>query len=839
MRPRVKPALVLCLLLLLPSLASAQTANAVERARRDPVGLALPGVSVAGAEEPTAVNLNPAGIGFVNAFTLAYFHEGGRDNVAGDAFYLAAPLGPLVPALSMEWVRPAAGEGPRYRKTTLGLALASGQVFSLGAGWNLYSSPDAAMGGLFSFDVGATVRPWRHLSLGAAVLGLQGRLAGEALPVRYVFGAATRLLGDALTLSGDLYCDDGSRGDFLARHGAVGLGFESRTGFGLQVQYQFPLFSGRTGFEGTSALLVALTSSAGGASFAGGLGTGGGTDDRRPWLVGIKVSPERYRGFSARSVPIVDVAEAAQHRRTGFLSVDGDPYGTLLLRLARVRDDPSVAGLVLRISQLPLGEGRVDELRAAVAEIRERKPVIAYLTGEMGLTGMRELLLACAASAVYAAPAGGLMVNGLSYSGFYLKDGLARLGVAFDSVATGPYKNAADPLTRSDMSAGEREALESLLDDRYARQVKAIAAARKLAEPRVKELLDQGLFNAEEAKRAGLVDAVLWPDELEEVVKRTTGVRPSKGLASAPPRAAQRWGPRPRIAVVRVHGAIAPGRSRRVLGLGAIAGSATVVRYLRQAAEDSSVKAIVLRVDSPGGDMVASDAIWRGVASARRAGKPVVVSMGDVAASGGYYVSAGADAIVAEPSTLTGSIGVLVLKPDLSGLLGKLEIRSRSLQRGERARIASFTKPWTPEERRLVERQVQAAYDLFLARVSEGRRLPREEVDRIARGRVWTGAQALERKLVDRLGSFGDALELAREKAGLAPGEAVVLRLEPEPGLLERVTAGTEEDEGGAGEGTLGRLLAGIPEVATLGVLAEMGPVLALPTPWLAPPEGP
>jgi protease-4 len=431
------------------------------------------------------------------------------------------------------------------------------------------------------------------------------------------------------------------------------------------------------------------------------------------------------------------------------------------------------------------------------------------------------------------------MVNGLSYSGFYLKDGLARLGIAFDAVATGPYKTAADPLTRSDMSSGEREALESLLDDRYARQVKAIAAARKLAEPRVRELLDQGLFTAEEAKQVGLVDAVLWPDELEEAVKRATGVRPSKSVAGASPRGAQRWGPRPRIAVVRIHGAIAPGRSRRVLGLGAIAGSATVVRYLRQAAEDSSVKAVVLRVDSPGGDMVASDAIWRGVALARRAGKPVVVSMGDVAASGGYYVSAGADAIVAEPSTLTGSIGVLVLKPDLSGLLGKLEIRSRSLQRGERARIASLVKPWTPEERRLVERQVRAAYDLFLARVAQGRRLSRDEVDRIARGRVWTGAQALERKLVDRLGSFGDALELAREKAGLAPGEAELLRLEPEPGILERLTAGAEEDADSAGEGTLGRLLAGIPEVATLGVLAEMGPVLALPTPWLAPPEGP
>jgi len=236
-------------------------------------------------------------------------------------------------------------------------------------------------------------------------------------------------------------------------------------------------------------------------------------------------------------------------------------------------------------------------------------------------------------------------------------------------------------------------------------------------------------------------------------------------------------------------------------------------------------------VESPGGDGFASDLVWRAVGEVRRRGKPVVVSMGDVAASGGYLVAAGADVILAEPATLTGSIGVFALKPDLSGLLSKLDVNVESDQRGRNARIATFTRAWTPQERAVVERQVSAFYSQFVGKVAEGRRLPAARVDEIARGRVWTGAQALERGLVDRLGGLDDAIALAKEKAGLDE-DARVRRSAPPaafpvsfvPGL-----AAFEDDRPSPAQVALSR----IPEIQAAALLSEMGTVLALPEDWL------
>jgi protease-4 len=262
-----------------------------------------------------------------------------------------------------------------------------------------------------------------------------------------------------------------------------------------------------------------------------------------------------------------------------------------------------------------------------------------------------------------------------------------------------------------------------------------------------------------------------------------------------------------------------------------VAGADTVVELLRAAAGNPLARAVVLRVDSPGGDGFASDLVWRAVAEVRRRGKPVVVSMGDVAASGGYLVAAGADAILAEPTTLTGSIGVFALKPDLSGLLAKLDVNVESQQRGTNARIDTFTRAWTPEERAVVERQVAAFYSQFVGKVAEGRRLPAARVDEIARGRVWTGAQALERGLVDRLGSLDDALALAREMAGL-DADARVRRLEPPASFPVSVVPGLAafaDDRPSPAQ----RALARIPEVQAAALLGEMGTVLALPEDWL------
>ncbi|HZZ86031.1 MAG TPA: signal peptide peptidase SppA [Anaeromyxobacteraceae bacterium] len=825
----VKP-LALAAALCLPALAAAQAMTLVERARGAPVGLSVTPEGAASAEEPTALSVNPAGPGFVGGAALEYFHEqGSHRGFLGDGFWASAPLGPLVPTLSMEWVRPGDGGGPRYRKTGLGLAFSPTPTFSLGLAWNHFSSPDPARDALRSLDVGLTLRPARWLSLGAAAQGLQAREAGRPLPIRYDLGAATRFAKDTVTLSADLLAGDQGKDAFHVTHGSLGLRADFTGGYAVQAQVLLPLREA-AGIEGAAVAQLALSAST--PHF--GVSSGGALTSEEPgraWNVGARLSAERYRGLSTleHTVPVIKLSKALARSRSLLLPLPRrDPYGQLLARLDAVRDDETPA-LLLEIDELPVGAGRVEELRHKLEEVRARKPVVAWISGG----GNRGYWLATAASTVWAPPAGSVQVNGLASNSPFLREGLARLGVSFDVVAIGRFKNAPDALTRADMSEAQREVTGAILDDLYRRQVQAVAAARSLPEARVRELVDVGFFTTEQAVEAKLVDAAVWPDELEARLGSQLGkpVSLAEDDDQSPPRQAQRWGSRPAVAVIRLEGTITSGPSRLDPLLDAMAGADTVARQLRAAADDGDVKAIVLRIDSPGGDALASDLIWRAVVAARRRGKPVVASMGDTAASGGYLAAVGAGDVLAEPSTFTGSIGVFALKPDLSGLLGKLGVRDVVLQRGANADIESPLKTWTPGERKLVEQQIAAFYETFLARVAEGRKLTRDEVHAVAQGRVWTGAQALERKLVDRLGTLDDAVALAKLRAGYAPDEDLeVRRVEPAVGLLERLSSAIAQSRE---EPALLKLALGIPEIRAAALLSEMGPLLALPLDWL------
>ncbi len=827
--------LACALLVALPVVVGAQTQNLQLRSQRQPVGIAVPNASVAGAEEPTALEVNPAGIGFVDGFTLQYFHEGSeRTGQAGDGVWLATPVGPLVPALSMQWLRPANAGGPHFRKTTLGLGV-GGRAGAFAVSWNFYDSPDHDLDELGSLDAGLTVRPWRHLSVGASVLGLTARRGGQRLPVRYDFGVATRLWRDSLTLSADLLTDDRAKDDLTLNAMALGVGIEVGLGVALHFQVQFPLHSGLAAPAGANYAQLALTFNRPHAGITAARGGGDGADST--WLVGARLSAPRYRSatFAGKSVPEIDLAESLARSRSLLFGEGRDRYVRLVQLLTEVRDDGSIPALVVKVGDLPLGQGRIEELRRLLLKVKERKPVVAYLVGG----GMNEYYLASAASVVLAPPAAAIFPKGLATSTPFIREGLAKIGVSFDVVAAGRYKNAPDPLIRQDMSEAQREATDRILDDLFARQVRGIATARGLEEARVREIVDTGLFTAEQAREAKLIDAVSWPDEIEHALSARLGrqVHLTSRWERSAERGAQRWGPRPAIAVVRVAGAITNGKSRsEPFGIGGVAGAETIAQLVKQAAGSRDVAAIVLRVESPGGDGLASDLIWREVMQARRAGKPVIASMGDLATSGGYLVSLAADAIVAEPSTLTGSIGVFAVKPDLSGLLGKIGVNAVTLKRGQHADLESFTRRWTEEERKLVERQVLAFYDLFLTRVAEGRHLPKDAIDRIAGGQVWTGAQALERGLVDRLGTFEDALLLAKEKAGYPPGEDLEIRpFEQERGILSELAEGLSASE----ESPLAVLVKRLPELSAAALLLEMGPLVALPLGWVGAAEAP
>lgn len=824
----VKAALAAALAAAAPA-ARAQVQAAADRAAGIPAGLALPVPGAAAAEEPAALAVNPAGPGFVHAPALQWFHEQGtRQGLEADGLYAAGRLGGLGLAGSMEWLRPGREDGPRWRRSRLGLSLGDGRALSLGMAWTWISSPATTLEQVDSWDLGLTVRPSRRLSLAVAMLGRDARLEGARLPVRYDLGLATRLWRDGLTLSADLLGDDDRRDALRVTHLSVGAAAELARGLALGLTVQVPVrdLPGRERVEGVASLSW-------NAAHAGWTVGGAQADDRTGWLAGLRLSAERYRASAAgRGLPTVDLDRELAPRRVLFLTLgDPDPFGTLVQRLEAARDDPEIGALLVRVDALPLGAGRVEELRALLGAVRARKPVLAYLDGG----GTREYWLASAATAVAAPPGAPLLVNGLARAQLFVRDALARLGIAFDVVKAGAYKSATEPLVRDAPSPEAREATEAVLDDVYGRLVGDVAAARGLPADRVRALVDQGLFMAEEARDAGLLDEVLWPDQLEEWGRRVTGrrLRRQDRLRTEPERAAQRWGRPAVVEVVRVEGIIARGRSRREpLGGVAVAGAETIAAQLARATRDPEVKAIVLRIESGGGDGLASDLVWREVARARERGKPVIASMGDLAASGGYLIAAGADAIVASPSTLTGSIGVFAAKPDLSGLLARLPVQRAPYTRGENAELASLARPWSASERRALERQISAFYELFLRRVADGRRLAREEVERVAGGRVWTGRQALERRLVDRLGTLADAVALARERAGLAPDDAVAVR-RAEDGATSLSRALTGAAASLAAAPPLARAAEASPEVSALLVLAELGPVLALPVGWL------
>ncbi len=445
---------------------------------------------------------------------------------------------------------------------------------------------------------------------------------------------------------------------------------------------------------------------------------------------------------------------------------------TLRERLHRISADGRVRGVMLRIKDVDAGWAALEEAREELLAFREGGGwVVAYLQDPVDT---RSYYLACAAEEVLAAPLVTVGVTGVRTRVSFFKDALDRLGVGAEVVAVSPYKSAGEPYTRNDFSTEAREQAGRLLDNRYAEIVRAIGVSRGLTAEEARGAIDGAPYDPREALEAGLLDGVLYEDELPGRLA-TDGGRMRLAEWAAAGRSLKvpyRGRVRRRVGLVQVKGAILRGRSRRVpvpvpFRGGERAGSDSVVAALRGAERNRHVGSVLLHVESPGGDALASDLIWREVGriSAR---KPVVVLMGNVAASGGYYVSAPAAHVVARRSTVTGSIGVLTIRPVADRLYGKLGVNPVGLERGERAGLMDPSRRPTEDELRVLERQIGLVYDEFKRRVSEGRNLP--DLDPIAGGRVWSGAEALELGLVDGVGGFWEAFRRACELGGVGEG---------------------------------------------------------------------
>jgi protease IV len=446
--------------------------------------------------------------------------------------------------------------------------------------------------------------------------------------------------------------------------------------------------------------------------------------------------------------------------------------------------DEDVVGLVLHVESLDWGWARADEVREAVSEFRDAgKPVYVSLTDG----GELEYMLATAADVVSMPPTAELQLDGLAATATFYRGTFDKIGVRPNFVQVGRFKSAAEAYTRTDMSPGAREALGALLDDLYGLLLERVGEGRGIERDSVAHLLDRGPFAADEAKQLGLLDTLLYDTEVDSLALTAHGVR--RRAVSLARYAAGLSAPLtgPRVALVTAEGEIVSGRSRALPGQEPSLGAETVIEALRAARTRGAIKAVVLRLDSPGGMAQASDDIWREVERCR-AVKPVIVSMADAAASGGYYVAVAADSIVAMPATLTGSIGIYGGKFNILGTFQKLGLNVETVSRGAHAGMLSPYRDFTPEEAERFRRGLEQFYRGFVARVARGRHLREAEVDSLGQGRVWTGLAARRLGLVDRLGGLETALEMARAAARLPEDEELVVERFPRVRrpLLER-----------------------------------------------------
>ena len=490
-----------------------------------------------------------------------------------------------------------------------------------------------------------------------------------------------------------------------------------------------------------------------------------------------------------------------------------------LRALHEAADDRHVAGLIAKVGgALPWAV--MQELRLGMrAFTASGKPSVAWAEsfGE-GSGDMAAYVLATAFDEIWLQPGGGLGLLGVGVETTFVRGALDRLGVEPQIEQRHEFKNAADRVMRTEFTEAHRTALDRLAESIFTEAVEAIADGRRLDAQGVRELADTGPRTAEQARDAGLVDKLGYCDEVYAAMRSRVG-------ADAQLLFADRWHPRRRpqfparrkghVALVEARGAIVPGRTRRGPG-GRQVGSDSISASLRAARDDEHAQAVVLHVDSPGGSAVASDTIWREVCRVRDAGKPVVVSMGTAAASGGYYIACPADVIVALPSTLTGSIGVFGGKVVVRELLDRVGLNTGSVSHGARSLMFSTRRGFTDDERERFAATIDAIYDDFVAKVAQGRGRPVAEIEGIARGRVWTGSDAIGIGLVDELGGLRDALRIARSRAGL-PDDAPVRHALHIPPFARLGRAKNTEDPRAA----LGATVPGLSDiVAALGLPA-------------------
>ena len=733
-----------------------------------------PGRTVASADDATAVAVNPALLPFVPDTEVRWswlWTEGDAPNPArGHAFGVATPLWFLGTGLRLDALDPPSGAGSPFGQPFYwlrwGLGASLGNTFSLGATFAWSFARESALDGLVSVTGGLAYRPSPYLSLGLVARDFNQPSTGP-IERSYDASAAVRpCLGHRrfeLGLSASYF----ERSDAWSPGATLGIDVP-RVG---RVRGDLRLFDLDTTPQVSAMLGVEVSLDRlevnGGAAFGSGLsGSGAG------FFAGAAIRPFRTPGvvFPARfvKVRIGSTPGARGHAR-------------LLRRLWRLARDPEVEGVAFVVRAEPASSlAHAEELGDAIRLLRLKgKKTFCHLED----AGGRSLYVCAQTDHIAMNPAGGLRFSGLSSRYFYLGGTLEKLGVKADFVRIGAHKSASEQLTLTkgtDVAHADHQDLLNQFEKVFLHDV---GGGRKIPVDELRARIAKGPFIAREAKAAGLVDVLAYEDELGRVADEVMG-RPTRLMdESATPKAPAYWGNAPKIALVYLAGDMVDGESQNVPLVDIkLAGSQTIAKALRRAREDASIKAVVFRIETGGGSSLAADVILREAQLTAKV-KPLIVSMGSAAASGGYYASMAGTPIFANRSTVTGSIGIFYGKADVQGLLRSIGAGVDTLRTAPRADAESMYRPFTDEERVELGKKVKQFYETFVGRVTEGRKMTAAEVDAVARGRVWTGAQALDRKLVDRLGGLREAIAEARRASG-APEDTQIVELPEEDDSL-------------------------------------------------------
>ena len=690
----------------------------------------LPSNSIATSDDALATFFNPSGLAAGRDLNLYYLRTYQSDWAGDDAFFLALPGA----GLGMEFV--TADADTDFTRYTFAGGQHLGSSLYWGTSYSWMNSDDKGYDGFRSLSLGLMYRR-RYFSIGAMARDLnRPKLLGEKLGRTYDLGLALRPGTWRTTLSIDMQKTQGVE-DLEFRYALEvrpirELMLRGTLKHDLSFDVRFGINIGNWGF-----------------------GTGNAFDKNREAQTGVG-----YFRFSniPKTKPIL--------RRRMFLDLS---MRSLKEVLPIVKWDEDVAGVLIRINGGSYGMAQLQEMSDAILDFRESgRVVLCYLSS----CSTGDYIVAATCDGILIHPSAEVRLIGLRTERSFYKGALDMLGVRADIEQIGKYKSTSEALTRQEMSEAHREIQNIILDDLYAQLVDAIAEGRGWTHEDVEKRINAGPYTAGQALATELVDRAVYADELPDVVTEITNDHTDlvtlsdyagRGLDL------QDWQvPQPKVAIIEAKGLMLTGDSFVDPFLGTqVMGADTITRVIREVKDNSDIKAVVLRIDSGGGLVTAADAIWRELVRLTQV-KPLVVSMGDVAASGGYYIAAPADTIVAEPGTITGSIGVISGKYSFKGLYEKLGVHKEVLKRGEHADFYSDYGDYPPSEQAILQKQVQEIYDDFIKKVALGRtELTIEDVDRLGQGRIWSGRQAQANGLVDQLGGLSLALAIARERAGL------------------------------------------------------------------------